>query len=324
METFDTLEGEQLDYWVARALGYLIVLAGDAGEFIDDAGDADEPPPPGTERSWRVMVGGDQAIPFCPSTDLRLGGELLDLERISTKPFLVNGVFYGDWEATSIFCDRGNHWARVNGPTRLIAGMRAIVAAYFDEEEGLPDGGVMQVPFRAAAVDTRSDPHLDNGEVRVFVDMDGVLADFEKRKTEMNTTGDFMKLVPGVYLDLDPIEGALSGIRSLIGMGYDVYIATKPPTGLAFAYADKVSWVLNHLPELKTKIIITHDKGLLGTADDFLIDDRPHKANCEQFAGTLIPFKDGMTWADVVERFRRLSRPNRDEVLDPRETEELN
>ena len=114
------------------------------------------------------------------------------------------------------------------------------------------------------------------------------------------TTDQFKKMT-GAYLMLEPMPGALEAVHTLIGMGIDVWIATKPPTGVAQAYADKAMWVLSYLPELKRKIIITHDKGLLGDEGDFLIDDRPHKANCEQFKGTLIKFIDGMTWPDVIE-----------------------
>jgi 5'(3')-deoxyribonucleotidase len=83
-------------------------------------------------------------------------------------------------------------------------------------------------------------------------------------------------------------------------MGYDVWIATKPPTGVSGAYSDKAEWVFKHLPELTKKIIITHDKGLLGNSRDFLIDDRPHKANCHEFEGTLLHFGNNLTWPEVI------------------------
>lgn len=83
-------------------------------------------------------------------------------------------------------------------------------------------------------------------------------------------------------------------------MGFDVWIATKPPTGVAHAYSDKAAWVFEHLPELSHKLIITHDKGLLGDADDYLCDDRPHKANCEHFAGTVLRFIGGFHWLEAI------------------------
>jgi 5'(3')-deoxyribonucleotidase len=87
-------------------------------------------------------------------------------------------------------------------------------------------------------------------------------------------------------------------------MGFEVWIATKPPTGIPYAYSDKAAWVLRELPELKRRIIVTHDKGLLGDAGDYLCDDRPHKANCERFAGTLLRFIDGYHWPQALDFFR--------------------
>lgn len=131
---------------------------------------------------------------------------------------------------------------------------------------------------------------------RVFIDMDGVIVDFDSYREKFGATGDEIKRQPGAYLAMQPYPGAIKAVCSLIGMGYEVWIATKPPTGIAFAYADKAQWVMDYLPELKRRIIITHDKGLLGDEGDFLIDDRPHKANCEAFKGQLLRFTDGRGW----------------------------
>lgn len=139
---------------------------------------------------------------------------------------------------------------------------------------------------------------------RVFVDMDGVIVDFDAYKTMHGLTGDEVKRKPGAYLEMPAIVGAKDAVRSLIGMGFDVWIATKPPTGIHYAYSDKAAWVFEHLPELKRRIIITHDKGLLGDAGDFLCDDRPHKANCEKFSGTLLAFVDGYHWPQALEYLR--------------------
>jgi 5'(3')-deoxyribonucleotidase len=129
---------------------------------------------------------------------------------------------------------------------------------------------------------------------RIFFDMDGVLVNFDAFMRKHDLTGDEVKKLPGAYREMRPITDALDGIRKVMSIagqyGGEVWLATKPPTGIPFAYGDKVSWVLDHLPELKRRIILTHDKGLLGGPDDYLIDDRPHRANCERFQGTLIHF----------------------------------
>lgn len=150
---------------------------------------------------------------------------------------------------------------------------------------------------------------------RVFLDMDGVVVDFDRYMQNHGLTGDEVKRREGAYREMLPIDRALWGVRklmSLAGMlGAEVWLATKPPTGIPWAYADKVSWVLEHLPELRRNIILTHDKGLLGSADDILVDDRPHRANCQNFRGALIHF--GPTgnvphWDALVDRLHRMLR----------------
>ncbi|MBT4130645.1 MAG: hypothetical protein HOD58_06630 [Gammaproteobacteria bacterium] len=144
---------------------------------------------------------------------------------------------------------------------------------------------------------------------RVFIDMDGVIVDFDKYKREHAVEGERLVKQQGIYLKMEPIPGALEAVRSVISMGYDVWIATKPPTGMAGAYADKAEWIFRTLPELKRKIIITHDKGLLGDSGDYLLDDRPHAANCEQFKVWLMRFIDGFHWEQALTILRK-NQPN--------------
>lgn len=136
---------------------------------------------------------------------------------------------------------------------------------------------------------------------RVFVDLDGVVVDFAGYMKKHDISGDVAKKRDNAYLDMLPIEGAIEAVRALIDAGYEVWIATKPPTGVSQAYADKAAWIYKYLPELERRIIITHDKGLLGDGFDYLCDDRPHKANCEEFAGDLLRFENGYGWDDALE-----------------------
>lgn len=141
---------------------------------------------------------------------------------------------------------------------------------------------------------------------RFFCDMDGVVADYMGLVAKLGVDANEMKNMPGVFIDLEPMPGAIEGIRSIIGMGYDVFIATKPASRTPQSYADKASWILRHLPELRKKIIMTQDKGLLGDEFDYLLDDRLHVANCDQFKGTALSFNDDVSrsaqqWADVVQ-----------------------
>ncbi len=163
--------------------------------------------------------------------------------------------------------------------------------------DALPDGTLSKSTVKRHAA-------LQAVSRRIFIDMDGVIVDFDRYRDERGLTGDQVKVMQGAYLDMPAIPGAIEAVRSLIGMGYEVWLATKPPTGVPHAYSDKAAWVFRHLPELKRRVIITHDKGLLGGPDDFLCDDRPHKANCEQFPGHLLRFVDGFHWPEALEFFR--------------------
>ena len=135
---------------------------------------------------------------------------------------------------------------------------------------------------------------------RVFVDMDGVLVDFEGYLEQHGLSVAEVKVQPGAFERMPALPGAIAALREVAGLGFEVWIATKAPSGLPHAYADKVAWVLRELPELKRRIIVTHDKGLLGDEGDFLCDDRPHVANCERFPGTLLRFVDGYHWPEAL------------------------
>lgn len=147
---------------------------------------------------------------------------------------------------------------------------------------------------------------------KIFIDMDGPLVDFERFVQERCSNGERVKSMVGAYKEMEPTPGGLEAVASLIGMGFDVWLATKPPTGVSHAYADKVEWVLKHLPQLKRKIILTSDKGILGSDLDFLIDDRPHRANCTAFPGVLMEFHPTKwTWESILSYFRCLENNKR-------------
>lgn len=135
---------------------------------------------------------------------------------------------------------------------------------------------------------------------RVFFDMDGVMVDFDGYVKMTGLTPDIVKHLPGAYASMLPLLGALEAARYLMEQGFEVWVATKPPTESGHAYTEKAEWIFKYIPELKKRIIVTHDKGLLGDYFDCLIDDRPHKANCYQFKGKLIHFKPETQWDDVI------------------------
>lgn len=157
----------------------------------------------------------------------------------------------------------------------------------------------------------KKDDFRENGMNRVFVDMDGVLVDFEGYMERHGIDAATAKTRDRAYYDMLPISGAIESVKELLELGFDVWIATKPPTGVPGAYSDKAEWIFEKVPELSRKIVITHDKGMLGDEGDFLCDDRPHKANCEEFKGTLLRFENGYHWPQAMEFFREFKSSNR-------------
>ena len=130
--------------------------------------------------------------------------------------------------------------------------------------------------------------------INVFIDSDGPVADFDTVLKADGRPAEIFKHEPGVYLWLPVTAGAVKAIGKL--KTYDdrglirVWIATKTPSGSPYAYTEKVLWYRRHFPWLEDRVIITHDKHLLGTEKDFILDDRPHKANVNLFRGTFVLF----------------------------------
>ena len=136
----------------------------------------------------------------------------------------------------------------------------------------------------------------------IFIDMDGVLANFDKAK---QSHPDFEKkgFRPDLTLDFskfEPMPGALEAVRDLIEMGHDLFIATTPPWNHPDAWGQKRHWVEEHLPKLKRKMFLTHRKDLL--IGDVLIDDSTYRGQ-RDFKGTFIHFRpnEGLGWDFCVE-----------------------
>ena len=102
----------------------------------------------------------------------------------------------------------------------------------------------------------------------IYVDMDGVISDFDKAAKEGGWTYRPDKHVD--FRSLDVIPGAGEALRQL-NQDFDIFIATTPPWSRPKVWGEKRDWIAEHFPWLKRKLIFTHRKDLL--IGDILIDD---------------------------------------------------
>jgi 5'(3')-deoxyribonucleotidase len=140
----------------------------------------------------------------------------------------------------------------------------------------------------------------------IFLDMDGVLCNFEKAKEQLPKE---QQGRPDLHVDfskLEPMPGAIKAVFELEQMGHDVFIATTPPWNNPDAWGQKRNWIEKNLPSLKRKMFLTHRKDLL--MGDILIDDTTYRGQ-KEFKGTFFHFgKNGMDWEYILNTFFTLNQ----------------
>jgi 5'-nucleotidase len=155
----------------------------------------------------------------------------------------------------------------------------------------------------------------------ILVDMDGVLVKEpskeheEEKRRKMGRKGrkdgspdpDETHLhwsdVPEIFLDLEPMEGAIDAFSKL-SQDYEMFIVSTAPWNNPSAWSDKQKWVHKYLPYAEKRLILTHHKNMI--VGDYLIDDRL-KNGVDKFPGKHIhfgqfPFED---WNKVLDYFDR-------------------
>lgn len=139
---------------------------------------------------------------------------------------------------------------------------------------------------------------------RIMVDMDHVLADFDKTYIAIKTIQpdlDYPQSVPGFFASLEPIENAISTYFWL-HENFDTWILTRPSYMNPHCYTDKRLWVEKYLGlDICTKLILCPDKSLIKS--DYLIDDMPWPG----FSGTQLLFGkhgDYKNWPSVKTYFK--------------------
>jgi 5'(3')-deoxyribonucleotidase len=136
----------------------------------------------------------------------------------------------------------------------------------------------------------------------MYIDMDGVLADFDSRKVELEDQGLKLHQIfkhPRAFADLEPIPGAVEAWNTLQKY-FETYILSTPPWSNPLAWRQKREWVEQYLGNTTNKkLILCHNKGLL--KGDYLIDDRIANGVAD-FTGEHIHFRQDPyhTWEDVI------------------------
>ena len=116
----------------------------------------------------------------------------------------------------------------------------------------------------------------------IYIDMDGVLVDFESALTKVSPemlekfAGEYDN-IPGIFALMDPVPGALEAVDRLKGK-YDLYILSSSPWENPTALGDKLAWVKKYFGGdgqeniFFRKVIFSSVKHL--NRGDILIDDR--------------------------------------------------
>jgi len=134
--------------------------------------------------------------------------------------------------------------------------------------------------------------------MRIFIDMDGVIADFQSAVEDYKKEHGLEKLHrPELKIDFEKIPvmpGAQEALTKLNQEGHEIFIATTPPWDRPEAWGHKRDWIAEHFPWLKKKMFLTHRKDLLD--GDLLIDDTRWRGQPD-FKGTWI-------WFGVDSRFK--------------------
>lgn len=137
----------------------------------------------------------------------------------------------------------------------------------------------------------------------IYIDMDGVVANFAKKwKSMYGNELDLYHIPPtpsGFYKDLEIIPGSVEAIK-ILSKYFDVYFLSTAEWANLSSWVDKRVWLEKHFGEYAyKKLILSHNKSL--NIGKYLIDDRAIDTNLA-FTGEFIHFgtEKFPNWNSVV------------------------
>ena len=130
---------------------------------------------------------------------------------------------------------------------------------------------------------------------RIYIDLDGVIADFEKGKEEhpLGKVSPYIgrpDKLPGLFENLEPIDDAISSVNLLLeSPDFDIYFLSTAPWDNPDAWTHKRLWIAKYFDEklIRKRLILCHFKNFL--IGDYLIDDRRHNG-AKDFQGEWLHF----------------------------------
>jgi len=151
-----------------------------------------------------------------------------------------------------------------------------------------------------------------NGKQVIWIDMDGVVADFvpkataeaEKMSLTFQEFADQKKYrdIEGFYVDLPLIPGAQDAIEKLEASGkYQICFVSAPSWGNVSCFSDKRMWIEKFFPTFEKRMDLSFHKGhYMG---HYLIDDRT-KYGAGEFMGEHIQYGNEQypDWDSVLKR----------------------
>ena len=138
----------------------------------------------------------------------------------------------------------------------------------------------------------------------LYLDMDGVIADFDKAIKsfcpDLHTSDEYpdyearsgmvnaiCEANPDIFHSLQPIDGAIAAVKILFEL-YDVYFLSTPMWNVPMSFTGKRIWIGEHFGQMaEMRLILTHRKDL--AIGHYLVDDRLRNGAAE-FTGLHIHF----------------------------------